>query len=92
MIAPPELELLPGFDDVMAGMVAAPAQQRRLDAVYYDTPDLALAWSGITMRHRTGEDGPEWTVKLPAGRSGTDLVRRELVFDAPAGVVSGSGR
>src|SRR6266581_129646 len=37
-----------------------------LRATYYDTPDLRLARSGITLRHRTGEaDRPAWTLKLP---------------------------
>jgi len=91
LIAQPELEL-PGFDEVVTGVVAAPAQRRRLDAVYYDSPDLTLARSGITLRYRTGEDGPGWTLKLPAGRSGSNLIRRELVFDGPAGTVPAAAR
>jgi CHAD domain-containing protein len=37
-----------------------------LRAIYYDTPDLRLARSGVTLRYRTGEDGGgAWTVKFP---------------------------
>ena len=60
---------------------------QRLDATYYDTPDLRLARSGITVRHRGGESGPAWTVKLPEDGSGSDLVRREIRFDGPSGRV-----
>ena len=55
-----------------------------LDATYFDTSDLRLARSGITLRHRDGEPGPAWTVKLPEEGQGSDLIRREIGFDGPA--------
>src|SRR5438477_12840769 len=62
-----------------------------LRATYYDTPDLRLARSGITLRHRTGEaDRAPWTLKLPeplpnAGRDSTS--RAELEFQGPGNMV-----
>jgi CHAD domain-containing protein len=62
-----------------------------LRATYYDTPDLRLARSGITLRHRTGErDDAPWTLKLPEGRakSAPDSTSRdELEFAGPASVI-----
>jgi len=43
----------------------------RLDAVYYDTPDLALAAHHRTLRRRTGGDDAGWHLKLPAGTPDT---------------------
>jgi CHAD domain-containing protein len=67
---------LPEFDDVVDGLAVVPGATRRLDATYHDTPDLRLARSGATLRHRSAEG---WTLKLPHG-GGTDelLSRREL--------------
>ena len=56
-----------------------------LVARYFDTEDLALARSSITLRHRTGPEGARWTVKLPArSRKEHHLARREIDVDAPA--------
>jgi inorganic triphosphatase YgiF len=60
---------------------------RRLEAIYFDIPELRLARSGITLRYRTGEDGPPWTVKLPEGSSGATLRRREVSFEGASGPV-----
>jgi len=66
-----------------------------LRATYYDTPDLRLARSGLTLRHRTGEaDDPSWTLKLPAGaRDGTSRDEVELggPSTATVGVVPDRG-
>jgi CHAD domain-containing protein len=45
-----------------------------LRATYYDTPDLALARAGASLRYRRGDDQP-WTVKLPTATPG---VRNEI--------------
>lgn len=55
---------------------------RRLSATYYDSADLRLARSGVTLRRRTGEDGPPWHLKLPTG---TTNVREELAVAGAAG-------
>ena len=78
---------LPDLDEFMGGVSAAALAERHLDAVYYDTEGLDLARWGITLRHRTGEDGPPWTLKLPETQDGPTLVRRELSFDGPPGSV-----
>jgi CHAD domain-containing protein len=59
--------------------------RRVLTAIYYDTADLRLARLGITLRHRTGEDGPPWHLKLPKGATSAGAtVREEIAVDGPA--------
>ena len=80
---------LPNLDGLMPGTSAATRPVVRLDATYYDTADLRLARSGITLRHRGGESGPAWTVKLPEVGQGSELVRREIGFEGPADQIPG---
>ncbi|TQS44254.1 CYTH and CHAD domain-containing protein [Cryptosporangium phraense] len=62
-----------------------PQGRQTLTAVYYDTADLRLARLGITLRHRTGEDGPPWHLKLPKGATAAGAtVREEIAVDGPA--------
>lgn len=72
---------LPSMAGVATGLRDGPAKRFDLDAVYFDTRDLALARAGVTLRHRTGEPGPPWTLKLPSGRTGSERTRTELRFD-----------
>ena len=82
-LAVPQGFVLPRLTDVK-GVDRAAIRTLRLRAVYYDTDDLLLARSGTTLRHRTGEGRPVWTLKLgTASRNGLD--REELS-------VPGSGR
>lgn len=70
---------LPDLDGVADGVVAVPLGVQQLEATYYDTPDLRLARSGISVRFRTGEGAKgKWTVKLPEGERGPSIVRREI--------------
>jgi CHAD domain-containing protein len=64
----PPMEALPG--------VAATANRKteRLEAEYYDTDDLRLIHSGVTLRRRSGGDDEGWHLKLPVGPQ----TRREL--------------
>ena len=63
-----------------AGVAAVVAQDPlELSATYYDTRDLRLARSGVTLRYRTGEGDAQWTVKLPQPGS-QGVVRDELSF------------
>lgn len=82
---------LPDFTDAVDGLVAAPLPEQLLEATYYDTADLRLARSGISMRFRTGEKTARgkgrWTVKLPDGDDGPALVRREINVDAAGRVI-----
>ncbi len=82
LIAPDDLRL-PDLSGLVDGATAVRLPERHLEAVYYDTADLSLARSGITVRYRTGGDGPPWTVKFPEGSSGAVLRRREVMFDGP---------
>src|SRR6478735_10808709 len=47
---------------------AADPQSYHLDAMYYDTPDLDLLRSKITLRRRTGGSDAGWHLKLPAAQ------------------------
>jgi hypothetical protein len=86
LIAPDELRL-PDLNGLVKGATAVRLPHRRLEASYFDTPELRLARSGITLRYRTGEDGPPRTVKLPEGSSGATLRRREVSFEGASGPV-----
>jgi uncharacterized protein YjbK len=57
--------------------VAEP-DQHQLEAVYYDTADLALAAGRITLRRRTGGDDAGWHLKFPAGSGELQEVRLPL--------------
>jgi len=45
-----------------------PAEEFRLDAVYFDTTSFDLARRRMTLRRRTGGNDAGWHLKLPAGR------------------------
>lgn len=84
---------LPPLDGVVEGLDVVPATERELDATYHDTPDLRLARSGVTLRHRSGEG---WTLKLPTvegqgddGQGDGVLSRRELTVDGDDQAVPG---
>ena len=55
-----------------------------LSAIYFDTEDLRLARSGITLRRRSGGSDDGWHLKLPAGPDAKDEVRLPIGgADAP---------
>jgi CHAD domain-containing protein len=56
---------------------AGPAEFR-LSAVYYDTADLRLARSRLTLRRRWGGSDDGWHLKLPAGKDSRDEIRIPL--------------
>ena len=80
---------VPPLDGVLPGLRAVAAAPEVLDARYWDTADLRLIRSGVSLRHRT-RDGAAgtWTVKVPAGggvpTSGA-LVRTEVDLPGPGG-------
>ena len=51
-------------------------------AVYFDTSDLRLTRSGVSLRYRS-DDG--WTVKLPESRTASSMTRTEHAFAGDAG-------
>jgi CHAD domain-containing protein len=57
----PELERVPGVKEI------SDADQDNLKAIYFDTPDLRLARSGVTLRRREGGPDAGWHLKVPAG-------------------------
>lgn len=86
LVPPPEFEL-PDLRHVLGELRAAPADSQTLEAIHYDTPTLTLARAGITLRFRSGESHPGWTLKLPAETDGSTLSRHELTFPGDAGSV-----
>jgi CHAD domain-containing protein len=79
--------VLPDLTDVVPGMTVGPKETLQLDAVYYDTPNLSLARWGVTLRSRSGEAGPVWTLKLPVSSSDANISRHEFMIDEPIGPV-----
>lgn len=68
-LAPP-LDGLPGVSGVDG------PHRHTLDAAYYDTADLRLIRSGVTLRQRSGGDDAGWHLKLPAGGVGERIELR----------------
>lgn len=58
--------------------VAAPVEHQ-LDATYYDTDELDLLRSKVTLRRRTGGDDAGWHLKLPADKRSADAAARTEV-------------
>jgi CHAD domain-containing protein len=70
---------LPDLGGKVNGAVPGGPELRRLEAVYFDTPELRLLRRGVTLRFRRGEDPPElWTAKLPVEAPSYGLMRREI--------------
>jgi CHAD domain-containing protein len=80
-LAVPPAFALPDLEDLAAAVETSPIDERRLETVYYDTPDLRLARWGANLRIRQGEG---WTLKLPSTSEGPALTRRELEFAGDA--------
>jgi CHAD domain-containing protein len=79
LIVPADFEMPPLEDRSTGVLTASEESPLRLSATYFDTPDLRLLEHGITFRYRTGDqDGPVWTLKLPA--NGDSALRSELEF------------
>jgi CHAD domain-containing protein len=64
--APPGT-LLPDLDDLSGVAAESSPEEQRLEARYYDTEDLRLIRSGVTLRRRQGGSDPGWHLKLPEG-------------------------
>jgi CHAD domain-containing protein len=62
----PDLRAVPGV-----ARIDDPAEHR-LDATYYDTPDLRLAQHRVTLRRRSGGHDAGWHLKRPAGGERTE--------------------
>ena len=66
--------VLPDLAGSGGAVSMSPPDTQQLAATYYDTDDLRLIGSHITLRRRTGGDDAGWHIKLPAGGES----RREL--------------
>ncbi|MYS78754.1 CYTH and CHAD domain-containing protein [Embleya scabrispora] len=69
---------VPDFAGMSGGVRVEAGKTVELDAMYFDTPGLALAARGITLRRRTGGADAGWHLKLPAGVDARDEVRVPL--------------
>jgi CHAD domain-containing protein len=72
---PPHLVELAGVDRVAVRTL-------RLRATYWDSEDRRLARGGMTLRHRTGEGRPRWTLKTATSTPG-GLDREEISVPGP---------
>src|SRR5713226_2850002 len=73
--APPGAAL-PDLADLPGVAAESDPEEQTLKAEYYDTDDLRLIRSGITLRRRTGGSDAGWHLKLPLG----DHSRREIML------------
>jgi CHAD domain-containing protein len=70
---------LPDLHGTIDGVATSGPEEWRLEAVYFDTPDLRLLRRGVTVRFRRGEEPSEvWTAKLPEETPKLGLARREI--------------
>jgi inorganic triphosphatase YgiF len=74
----PDLGGLPGV------AAAAPPERYHLSATYYDTEDLALIGSKVTLRRRTGGTDEGWHLKLPVRQDTRQEVHAPLGESAEA--------
>jgi len=79
---------LPALDGVLEGVTADAADEKRLETVYHDTPDLRLARWGVSLRHRAGEG---WTVKLPGSEEAPFSAEHGIPIGVPSGFVINIG-
>jgi inorganic triphosphatase YgiF len=75
---PPGAELIAELAAAAGGATPAAPARHELSATYYDTADLRLLRSKLTLRRRVGGDDAGWHLKLPAGADSRDEVRRPL--------------
>jgi inorganic triphosphatase YgiF len=68
------------------GSVAQP-DEVALEAVYFDTDDLALRAAGVTLRRRTGGGDAGWHLKLPVGPDEREELRSPLADEAPSALL-----
>jgi CHAD domain-containing protein len=69
-------ELSPPLDGLPGVSAVEGPHRHTLDATYYDTADLRLIRSGVTLRQRSGGDDAGWHLKLPAGEVGERIELR----------------
>jgi CHAD domain-containing protein len=76
---------LPDLNGTLDGAAASGPEEWRLEAVYFDTPDLRLLRRGVTVRFRRGEEPAEvWTAKLPEETPALGASRHEISIPGKA--------
>ncbi len=70
--------VLPDLSGLVGVSRVGQPEETMLVAVYFDTPGLDLARSGITLRRRTGGYDAGWHLKLPGGTDTRTEVRLPL--------------
>jgi CHAD domain-containing protein len=63
---------LPPLEDLPQVGSVSGAEEETLEAEYYDTSDLRLIRSGLTLRRRSGGADEGWTLKLPVNGDSRD--------------------
>ncbi len=71
-------DLVAGIAAAIGGDAPTAPEEFMLSAVYYDTADLRLIRSRLTLRRRRGGNDAGWHLKLPAGPDARDEVRLPL--------------
>ncbi|HET9143929.1 CYTH and CHAD domain-containing protein [Actinophytocola sp.] len=69
---------LPVLDGLPGVVASSDPETEELDAVYFDTADLRLARSGVTLRRRSGGPDAGWHLKVPVGPDTRDETRVPL--------------
>jgi CHAD domain-containing protein len=65
---------VPALDTIPGVAATAGPQHEVLEATYYDTPDLRLVRSGLTLRRREGGKDAGWHLKVPSGKDSRDEI------------------
>jgi CHAD domain-containing protein len=68
---------LPGGDRLF-DLAVGSSDEAELNATYFDTEDLRLARSGVTLRRRSGGDDAGWHLKLPVDADTRDELQVPL--------------
>jgi inorganic triphosphatase YgiF len=76
--------MLPSLDDLPGIAQVTDPELYRLDATYFDTPDLALIRNKVTLRRRTGGPDEGWHLKLPVSAGTRQEVHEPLSAAASA--------
>lgn len=67
--------------DRMFDLAVGSSDEAELDATYFDTDDLRLARSGVTLRRRAGGDDAGWHLKLPVDADTRDELQVPMERD-----------
>jgi CHAD domain-containing protein len=78
-----DLSWLPELDRVSGVTTVVASDSEELDAVYYDTADLRLSRSSVTLRRRTGGPDAGWHLKLPMPGDSREEIQSPLTEAVP---------